>query len=68
MIGGHGHVKPRPDGMRARCGGPRICSACALELAEKTAIDALASNIQSAISEANHVASDDDGTHIPSNN
>lgn len=32
MIGGHGHVRPRPDGARARCGGPAVCSACALEL------------------------------------
>lgn len=28
---GHGHVNPRPDGMRARCGGPAICSVCASE-------------------------------------
>jgi len=33
MIGGHGHVRPRPDGLKARCGGPRICSECARELA-----------------------------------
>lgn len=25
---GHGHVWPRPDGMKARCGGPALCSAC----------------------------------------
>jgi hypothetical protein len=30
---GHGHVVPRPDGARARCGGPALCSACAKELA-----------------------------------
>lgn len=28
---GHGHVKPRPDGMKARCGGPALCPDCALE-------------------------------------
>lgn len=28
---GHGHVRPRPDGVRARCGGPGICSACSHE-------------------------------------
>lgn len=28
---GHGHVWPRPDGVKMRCGGPRICSACALD-------------------------------------
>lgn len=30
---GHGHVKPNADGSKARCGGPAICSECALELA-----------------------------------
>ena len=35
MIGGHGHVTPRPDGAKARCGGPGICRECALELARK---------------------------------
>lgn len=25
---GHGHVWERPDGMKARCGGPGICSQC----------------------------------------
>jgi hypothetical protein len=30
---GHGHVRPRPDGARARCGGPAICSVCARERA-----------------------------------
>jgi hypothetical protein len=33
MIGGHGHVIPRADGARARCGGPNLCRVCALELA-----------------------------------
>lgn len=28
---GHGHVRPRPDGMRARCGGPRWCPECQSE-------------------------------------
>ena len=26
---GHGHVFPRPDGVKARCGGPAICPECA---------------------------------------
>ena len=26
---GHGHVWPRPDGNRARCGGPTHCDLCA---------------------------------------
>ena len=38
MIGGHGHVKPRPDGMKVRCGGPGICKECALELAQMQSI------------------------------
>ncbi len=33
MIGGHGHVVPRADGAKARCGGPALCSCCARELA-----------------------------------
>lgn len=35
MIGPHGHVTPRPDGQRARCGGPGICPVCSVEQAEK---------------------------------
>jgi hypothetical protein len=30
---GHGHVWRRPDGMRARCGGPAICAECAKDAA-----------------------------------
>jgi len=29
---GHGHVWERPDGMKARCGGPALCKQCALDL------------------------------------
>jgi hypothetical protein len=29
----HGHVTKNKDGSTARCGGPTICSECALELA-----------------------------------
>lgn len=28
---GHGHGRPRPDGVRMRCGGPSICSVCKAE-------------------------------------
>ncbi|QBQ74473.1 hypothetical protein BcepSauron_093 [Burkholderia phage BcepSauron] len=29
---GHGHVRPRPDGMRTKCGGPDgWCTACKME-------------------------------------
>ena len=31
---GHGHVWPRPDGVKARCGGPAICKECALDDAQ----------------------------------
>lgn len=34
---GHGHVIPRADGAKARCGGPAICAVCALELQAVTA-------------------------------
>ena len=30
----HGHVTPNENGSRARCGGPKVCKECALELAE----------------------------------
>jgi len=30
---GHGHVVPRPDGVRARCGGPGLCHVCQMEVA-----------------------------------
>lgn len=36
---GHGHVIPRADGKRARCGGPALCAKCR---AEQTAVDAAA--------------------------
>ena len=28
---GHGHVHPRPDGLRVRCGGPAVCTYCAAD-------------------------------------
>lgn len=34
---GHGHVFARPDGSRARCGGPAMCSDCQHDLATKQA-------------------------------
>lgn len=30
---GHGHVWPRPDGMRARCGGVVLCATCRADAA-----------------------------------
>jgi len=32
---GHGHVNPRPDGIKARCGGPGLCMECSLEANQK---------------------------------
>jgi hypothetical protein len=29
----HGHVRPRPDGVKARCGGPGLCNVCRRERA-----------------------------------
>jgi len=34
-VSGHGHVTPRADGVKARCGGPALCPVCARELAVK---------------------------------
>lgn len=30
---GHGHVVPRSDGVKVRCGGPGICAECSREAA-----------------------------------
>lgn len=30
---GHGHVTPRADGVRTRCGGPGLCTVCMREAA-----------------------------------
>lgn len=32
---GHGHVYPRADGTKARCGGPMICQECAKDFVQK---------------------------------
>lgn len=36
---GHGHVWARPDGVRARCGGPALCSECARDAAHLRTAD-----------------------------
>lgn len=33
----HGHVFPRPDGVKARCGGPALCAECKQDLVAKNA-------------------------------
>lgn len=38
---GHGHVHPAPNGVRARCGGPAFCDACAGDL-EGVIVESLA--------------------------
>jgi hypothetical protein len=35
MNTGHGHVNPRPDGVKTRCGGPGICAECARDYVRK---------------------------------
>ena len=32
---GHGHVYPRIDGTKARCGGPSMCRECAKDFVKK---------------------------------
>ncbi len=32
---GHGHVFPRDDGVKARCGGPEVCDECATDFVAK---------------------------------
>lgn len=34
---GHGHIWPRPDGVKARCGGPGLCRDCALDEMDRIA-------------------------------
>lgn len=48
----HGHVKPRPDGLKARCGGPSICDECAIEQAEITNKDKRIAELEADWSEA----------------
>jgi hypothetical protein len=36
---GHGHVYPRPDGHKARCGGPGMCMRCAMDLMQKDQLE-----------------------------
>lgn len=38
---GHGHIRPHPDGTKARCGGPALCEQCAGEL-DQVLMEALA--------------------------
>lgn len=38
---GHGWVTPNPDGSKARCGGPTLCSVCQQELRAKQEFQAL---------------------------
>jgi hypothetical protein len=49
---GHGHVTPNPDGSKARCGGPVMCSKCAQELAQLQRIKATGQKMAEVIEEA----------------
>lgn len=56
MRGPHGHIVPRPDGAKARCGGPALCASCRGEAAAEAAkapaavpvpvLEALASDLE----------------------
>lgn len=49
---GHGHVYPRPDGQRTRCGGPGRCPACTADgLEAATAWTAAALDASAAVEE-----------------
>ena len=37
----HGHVTPRPDGAKARCGGPALCPVCQQEAAARASKERL---------------------------
>lgn len=39
---GHGHVFKRPDGHKARCGGPGLCAVCSKDQARKGQLKAAA--------------------------
>lgn len=39
IISGHGWVTPKPNGLKAKCGGPALCSACRLEAWRKREMD-----------------------------
>jgi hypothetical protein len=36
---GHGHVFPRPDGRRAKCGGPPLCRECTRDQSLAAAVE-----------------------------
>ena len=41
MNPGHGHVYPRADGVKMRCGGPGICAQCSADQARKNQVQQL---------------------------
>lgn len=55
---GHGHVYVRPDGVKARCGGPAICSECALDFARKSQED-MPADLRKTVNEATKRWSDE---------
>jgi hypothetical protein len=47
---GHGHVTPRADGDKAKCGGPGLCAQCTNELAIFTQMNRNIQGVSGAIS------------------
>lgn len=43
---GHGHVTPRPDGVRFRCGGPGLCPDCSREAARGSLLGLLDDDVK----------------------
>ena len=52
---GHGHVWERPDGVRARCGGPGLCKKCAVDQADRLKVFGATPKIAMPLSKALHI-------------
>lgn len=59
---GHGHVWPRPDGRRNRCGGPALCGRCREDAAPWPPVDqATVDALRAEIAQLRAGAADDPG-------
>jgi hypothetical protein len=63
MIGPHGHVTPRPDGVKARCGGLGICAVCSQEKAQKAQLEAMC-NAQTGVPDTRQVPAEPTDTQM----
>lgn len=54
---GHGHAWDRPDGAKARCGGPGMCQPCA---ADKALVDSETATTTDRCPSCDHQAADHD--------